>query len=244
MEVAKGQENTPRKKMSRRTMLTLALVATTGCSSFRNQDPKEDLDCSRPMQTTKYALDAMLPLGFTGQEAIDTLLGERSAQIRWEDESTEPARVVGQTNADSVRYSWYPEAPEGCAADTADTAGPRPSWMETKEISFSGTLQIVTTESSNLNESIEVSFDVEHLESASLFGSWASGEFEGDYLAPTCEECESTGTNVSGRFQPTSSNGTITVLGTLPWCGYWVTQVDTGYPAEPSPVTLATIKWY
>jgi len=223
--------------LTRINALFLFLLVPIGCD---RSNPK---DCTVVEQTEDYALDAMLPLGFTGQEAIDTLLGERSVQIRWEDDSTEPARVVGQTNADSVRYSWYPEAPEGCEEDTTDTAGSRPSWMETKEISFSGTLQIVTTESSKLNESIEASFDVADLESASLRGSWGSGEFEGDYLALTCDECESIVTKVSGRLQPTSSNGTITVLGILPWYGYKFTQIDTGYAAEPAPVTLATITW-
>jgi len=210
------------------TALPFVFLSLSGCNKP---------NCSQTSISEEYALDAELPLGFTGQEAIDTLLGEKAVTVHWEDGSSEPATLSVEPHSDPALYWSWSEVSEDCPTQ-GDTG--MITYSAGEGIYLQGVLQIVTTESAALNESFELPFGVESLEEATVDKRWLSAEFQGSYEAPTCDECEAVYLEISGSLAADSSTGTLSIYGTVPY--RMPVAADMAAP-EPSYITLATITW-
>jgi hypothetical protein len=215
--------------MTRLRILTLSCLALTGCGQF-GTNPHNASECTPEV----YALDAMLPLGFTAQEAIDALLGERNAKVQWdwEDGQVESAIVKLQTSADTVEYV-SDRGTRGC-----------PTYGGA-HIHFPGTWEINTTASTTLNETSAIRISVHSLDEATFVDTGGAETtlpaFEGTFEPLTCEECDYIDTSLSGTMTPDSSIGQIRVEGVLP--AWWSQMVDTADLPEPERLPLATINW-
>ena len=196
--------------MSRRTMLALALVATTGCSlfdGFKSGEELDDIPCASLLEEEEaFALDAMLPLGFTAQQVIDQLIGEQTVTLHWEDGSSEPAQLRTQILSETAIYESETNTPD--CPDTADTGSPTTD----RRVRLEGSLEIVTTESTRLNESYPLDFKVHSAELITFSKRKYTAEFQGSHELPECQRAElDCSLLIMGSLVPGSSTGEIRI---------------------------------